>query len=456
MKRIAVFLVTILLCNLLAPVSLANGNDVVIEGTTLVSYSGNATKFSIPDGITVVAPEAFSGDSKLERLQIPASVAELSLPILSNLVEFSVDPDNPVFYSIDGVLFQRDGTLRRYPSKRGFEKYTIPDGIRVIGRSAFAQARIDKIIMPDSVEEIENGAFFNIRPISDISSRYEVQFQFSNRLHTIGEAAFGYAHILDITLPDSLKRIERGAFYDCPYLRSVTISDEVEYIGEKAFIMCDQLGKVNIPTSLDTIAKNTFEHCKSLTEIEIPGNVKTIGEYAFHDTGLSTLTLGQGIETVEKYAFLDCDSLKTIAIPDSVTRIGEYAFGFREMNICTAGYLSIDHAQIHCNLGTTAARYVVKHNYDYQAPQGELGDVNSDKQLNAVDALMILQHSVDLISLDQDAQLRADVDCDGLANAEDALLILQRSVHLTWRFYLDEMYIEEITTSDEPTYHYIL
>lgn len=452
MKRIAVFLVTILLCNLLAPVSLANGNDVIIEGTTLVSYSGYATEFAIPDGITAIASAAFSKDSKLERIEIPASVVEIASLAPSNLVEISVDADNPVFYSVDGVLFNRDGTLLRYPPERGLEEYTIPDGVRVIGNSAFAQARVDKIIMPDSVEEINNWAFSAIGSISYA----DVQLQFSNRLHIIGGAAFAFANVLGITLPDSLKRIEAYAFHGCPYLESVSIPDGVEYIGESAFAMCRYLKNVNIPASLDAIAANTFEGCKALSQIEIPGNVKTIGEYAFRKTGLRTLTLGEGIEAVEKYAFLDCNNLKTIVIPDSVTRIGEYALGFREMNVCTAGYLHVDNARIQCNLGTTASRYAIEYNYKYEAPQGELGDINLDKELNAFDALMILQHSVDLIPLDQDAQLRADIDCNGLANAEDALLILQRSVRLTWWFYLDERYVEESTIPDGPTYRYIL
>ena len=62
------------------------------------------------------------------------------------------------------------------------------------------------------------------------------------------------------------------------------------------------------------------------------------------------------------------------------------------------------------------------------------GDINGDGSINANDALLALQHSVQLSILTGDGLDAADVDDNGKVDASDALLILQRSVQLIDRF----------------------
>lgn len=63
-----------------------------------------------------------------------------------------------------------------------------------------------------------------------------------------------------------------------------------------------------------------------------------------------------------------------------------------------------------------------------------LGDVNSDNAIDSGDALLVLKHSVHLISLNETQQLAADVNKDGSIDSGDALLILKYSVHLIDKF----------------------
>jgi hypothetical protein len=62
------------------------------------------------------------------------------------------------------------------------------------------------------------------------------------------------------------------------------------------------------------------------------------------------------------------------------------------------------------------------------------GDVNGDGKFNSTDAILVLQQSVDLITLSDDAKLAADVNEDGKINSSDAILILQFSVGLISEF----------------------
>lgn len=58
------------------------------------------------------------------------------------------------------------------------------------------------------------------------------------------------------------------------------------------------------------------------------------------------------------------------------------------------------------------------------------GDVSGDFKINSQDALMILQHSVGVITLDASAKILADVSKDNKINSSDALMVLQYSVGL--------------------------
>lgn len=56
------------------------------------------------------------------------------------------------------------------------------------------------------------------------------------------------------------------------------------------------------------------------------------------------------------------------------------------------------------------------------------GDVNSDMKVNSSDALLVLQHSVESITLTAAQQKLADMNSDKNINSMDALMILQKSV----------------------------
>lgn len=63
-----------------------------------------------------------------------------------------------------------------------------------------------------------------------------------------------------------------------------------------------------------------------------------------------------------------------------------------------------------------------------------LGDINEDGSIDASDALLALQHSVKLTTLEDDRFTAADVNKNGTVDATDALLILQYSVKLITEF----------------------
>ena len=85
--------------------------------------------------------------------------------------------------------------------------------------------------------------------------------------------------------------------------------------------------------------------------------------------------------------------------------------------------------------GSIAEGYAVSHDIPFVSlGQAEmlLGDVNFDNDINAQDALLVLQHSVGLKKLYSIAA--ADVDGNQQADPKDALYILQKTVGLISAF----------------------
>ena len=145
---------------------------------------------------------------------------------------------------------------------------------------------------------------------------------------SVGDGAFQSCyHLVNVTIPNSLKSISKYMFSNCSYLVSVTIPDSVETIGESAFFRCSELRQVTIGNSVETIEKYAFEGCTNLTNITIPDSVETIGESAFSECkSLTNTTIPDSVETIGEYAFYYCESMTKITIPDSVKNIGGSAF----------------------------------------------------------------------------------------------------------------------------------
>ncbi len=70
-----------------------------------------------------------------------------------------------------------------------------------------------------------------------------------------------------------------------------------------------------------------FDKCISLQGIFIPNTVKIINCGAFSGcSGLTTVTLPEGLEKIWEGAFTDCTSIQRIILPDTVKLIQKWAF----------------------------------------------------------------------------------------------------------------------------------
>jgi uncharacterized repeat protein (TIGR02543 family) len=176
----------------------------------------NLKDLVLPQGLESIGSDAFWSCKALTSMLIPASVSgigEQAFAICSSLPGFAVDSANENFRAIDGVLFNKDGTvLLSFPGGRPADSYTVPNGIKQISIGAFGYCySLKNIYLPEGLTDLGDSAFV---------SCYSLQ---------------------SIALPSSLVSIGNNCFSFCSELPSIVIPIGATYVGIGAFYVCGAL-----------------------------------------------------------------------------------------------------------------------------------------------------------------------------------------------------------------------
>ena len=196
------------------------------------------------------------------------------------------------------------------------------------------------IVIPDSVTEIESGAFWGCKNLTSIIvEEGNPKYDSRNNCNAIIETATNtlVCGCSTTIIPDSVTTIEKNAFYGCKKLTSIVIPDSVTSIRDCTFMGCENLTSIEIGNSVTSIGDYAFSGCGSLTRIVVDegnpkydsrNNCNAIIETATNMLvcGCSTTIIPDSVTTIEKNAFYGCKNLTSIVIHDSITTIGFKAF----------------------------------------------------------------------------------------------------------------------------------
>ena len=259
----------------------ASIKEVVIEEgiTEIGRYAFQACeqieKVTLPESLTTICDNAFQGCSSLKEITIPKNCETIGIYVFYNcggLEEISVADGNPAFDSrqdCKALIDSESNTLLQ-----GGKNSVVPDGVTEIGEYAFAYTGITEITIPDSVIKIGENAFATCELLKSVVLPANIT--------SIGDNTFRLCSSLEtVNLPEGLKTIGIGAF-DGSGLQAVTIPATVDFIDESAFNNCKNLIQITIPQGVTEISSACFWGCKNLTSIMLPDSIKEIKESAFY------------------------------------------------------------------------------------------------------------------------------------------------------------------------------
>lgn len=310
------------------------------------------TSVIINDGITSIAPSAFSGCAALTDITIPNSVTTIGDEAFSGCSSLKkvVLPDG--LRSIGNYAFERCTAL---------EDISFPDSIAKMGRYVFGENR-DYSIIPWYINYV-NACTDDIVYIGRVAYRYkfkdgadnsEVSIEIKPGTKGIASGFYEDRNLkVSLYIPDTIEYISKGALrFNREYYVYITdlaawcnidfgenddcyTFDEVAFNASflfrqsntKLYLNGEAVTHLVIPDGVTKIPNGAFASLLQITDVTMPDSVTEIGDVAFYGCGnLENITFSKNISKIGYEAFTNTAWYKNQ--PDGMLYIGNIAYHY--------------------------------------------------------------------------------------------------------------------------------
>ena len=278
-----------------------NRTEAVITG-----YKGIDNDLVIPDSIdnavvTSIGEKAFAESNQFESITIPDSIGsigegafdcreDLSKVYINSLenwckIDFKDSASQPMCNFADLYI---NGNL--------LTDLTVPDSITSINNYTFSGCTsITSVTLPNCITKICDDAFSFCDNLEKV--------EFGHELKSIGNYAFAYTSLKNITIPDSVTYIGDYAFSCCSF-ESIVIPDSLTSVNDYAFSYCNKLKTVIIPDSVTKIGYSAFDECLLISNVLFKGSKSQWNSIDFSDSNyyLVESVIHYDVKFVEKKA----------------------------------------------------------------------------------------------------------------------------------------------------------
>lgn len=279
----------------------------------LTGYTGEAEELTLPasynGGSYEIGPRAFYCNYELTAVVIPNGVTAIGKHAFdSNIYLTSV----VISDSVESVGY------KAFDSCYLLRSVTLGNGVESIGYYAFHNTAIRSILLPASLQTIDEGAFSGCYALVEIINRSSLSL-------SIGDDANGgvarYAlRILGGNSPSYIDNVNGYQFYTDEYGDHYLIG----YTGSETALVLPE----SYQNESYAIYPKAFVRAE-MKSVYIPAGVTAVGSYAFQNCSYMesvVFAADSPITEIETVAFNSCYSLVSMVIPGGVTFIANAAF----------------------------------------------------------------------------------------------------------------------------------
>ena len=328
--------------------------DAVIEGGTLVSYTGNRTALWPPEdlGLTAIGERAFQTNTSVQSVKIPEGVTQIGAYAFNNCYNLTTLFLPSTLDTVGRAAFRMCRSLQAVAFHPGLTslpmecfwhcealtQVSLPYTLEEIGQSAFAHCyELKNVILPDGIITLDEQTF---------RSSGLTTFEFPESVSAIPDYFFsGCSDLTSVRIPDSVIDIAEHAFYNCSSQLVVSCNG-----GSYAAAWAAQHGFTVVPIDMTIQSGVLVEYTGYADEVQIPSElgVTAIGDYAFEDAHarfvqlpptvtsigngafrasyIERIALPQGLTSIGNTAFMGCVYLTSVNVPEGITRIDHMTF----------------------------------------------------------------------------------------------------------------------------------
>lgn len=320
-------------CQLIPSVTFAEGLETVGNGAF---YQCNHIEEAVlPQSLTSLGEQAFKYCRKLREFTFPANIKEVPQYVLQGCDSLHkvtlAEGTTKIYYGAFDDCYKLDDI--------NLNQNTLTS----IGGYAFSNTGFTTITVPENVTTVDYYAFSDCKKL--------VTATLPNGITSLGSSTFAGCTLLEsVNVPTSISKVPDSFCYNCQKLTSVTMHNGINNIGQSAFYACYELTSIELNDNITTIDYGAFSECRKLELAALPASLTTIGSYAFQNTyamksnlvlpegfkkldsyafnesGITGITIPEGLTSFSTYVFYNCSSLASVSLPADLKKIPNYTF----------------------------------------------------------------------------------------------------------------------------------